>query len=384
MKIKYFLLILVFALSLQENKNLFQKFGDTYDCKEKSFLPNEENVKIIGRFYQKNDITWIVHSGSALEFYITGNSAQIILVGDSNIYSDINLRPRFGIYLNDELFLDLLMNDLELNIELFKSEEEKRIKVKIMLLSENRYGGIGIKNINVYSCNELKTIEPTEKYNLSIEFVGDSMTCAYGVEGKDENEHFKTSTENFSKSYAYLASKILNVDYSAVSFSGYGVASGYSEGEKNSNDLVSLYYKKIGRHENYPGEWDFEKYKNDIIFINLGANDYNYILVDPEKRGDEFIQEYIKLLDLIKECNPGSLIVCTIGNIKKKNIYRLVEKAVQIYGDEKVVNFEVPEYEVDKYGSDWHPSVASQEKIGKIVAENLSIFIKKYFNNSLK
>ena len=53
MKIKYFLLILVFALSLQENKNLFQKFGDTYDCKEKSFLPNEENVKIIGRFYQK-------------------------------------------------------------------------------------------------------------------------------------------------------------------------------------------------------------------------------------------------------------------------------------------------------------------------------------------
>lgn len=383
MKITLFLLIL-FTLSFQKKDNFFKQLEDTDDCKEKSFMPTEKNVKIIGRFYQKNNVTWIVHSGSSLEFYITGITAKISLVGDSNIYSDIILRPRFGIYINDKLFLDSLMNELELNVQLFKNEEEKKTKVKIMLLSENKYGGIGIKEIRVNTCSNLKVIEPTEKKDLSIEFIGDSMTCAYGVEGKDENEHFKTSTENFSKSYAYLASKILNVDYSAVSYSGYGVASGYSEGEKNAEDLVSLYYKKIGKHENYPGEWDFKKYKNDIIFVNLGANDYNYYLADPDKRGDEFIQEYIKLLDLVKECNPDSLIVCTIGNIKKKNIYRLVEKAVQIYGDEKVVNFEVPEYEVDGYGSDWHPSISSQEKIAKIVAENLGIFIKKYYNNSLK
>ena len=338
-------------------------------------------MKIIGRFYQKNNITWIVHSGSSLEFYITGNSAEIILVGDSNIYSDINLRPRFGIYLNDKLFLDSLMNDLELNIELFKNEEEKKTKVKIMLLSENRYGGIGIKSINVNTCNNSKIIEPANKKKLSIEFIGDSMTCAYGVEGKDENEHFKTSTENFSKSYAYLASQILNVDYSSVSYSGYGIASGYSEGEKNTKDLVSLYYKNIGKHENYPGEWDFEKYKNDIIFINLGANDYNYVLADPEKRGEEFIQEYINFLDLVKECNPNSLIVCTLGNIKKREIYRLVEKAVKLYGDKKVINFKVPDYEIDGYGSDWHPSISSQEKIANFVAENLSEFIKKYYNS---
>ena len=64
----------------------------------------------------------------------------------------------------------------------------------------------------MYSCVDPKVIEPTPKKNLSIEFIGDSMTCAYGVEGKDQNEHFKTSTENFSKSYAYLASQILNID----------------------------------------------------------------------------------------------------------------------------------------------------------------------------
>ena len=293
---------------------------------------------------------------NTLEFYITGNSAEISLVGDSNIYSDINLRPRFGIYIN---------------------EEQKKVKIKIMLLSENKYGGIGIKHINVYSCTNNNIIEPTEKKNISIEFIGDSMTCAYGVEGKDQNEHFKTSTENFSKSYAYLASQILNVDYSSVSYSGYGVVSGYSQGEKNSEEIVSLYYKNIGRHENYQGEWDFEKYKNDIIFVNLGANDYNYILTDQENRNDEFIQEYIKFIDLVKKCNPDSIIICTVGNIGNNEIFKLIESAVKIYNDEKVTTFELPpQYAEDGYGSDWHPSVASQERFSKIVADKLKEFIK--------
>ena len=232
MKIVFLLLLILFTLSFQKNNNFNEKLEDTDDCKKKSFLPTEENVKIIGRFYQKSDITWIVHSGSALEFYITGISANIDIVGDSTIYSDADLRPRFAIYINDKLFLDSLIKDLELNIELFKNKEETKTKIKIMLLSENRYGGIGIKNINVYACSNQKIIEPETKKDLSIEFIGDSMTCAYGVEGKDENEHFKTSTENYSKSYAYLAAKILDVDYSTVSYSGYGIASGYSEGKK--------------------------------------------------------------------------------------------------------------------------------------------------------
>ena len=381
MKIVFLLLLILFTLSFQKNNNFNEKLEDTDDCKKKSFLPIEENIKIIGRFYQKNNITWIVHSGSALEFYITGISANIDIVGDSTIYSDADLRPRFAIYINDKLFLDSLIKDLELNIELFKNKEETKTKIKIMLLSENRYGGIGIKNINVYACSNQKIIEPEAKKDLSIEFIGDSMTCAYGVEGKDENEHFKTSTENYSKSYAYLAAKILDVDYSTVSYSGYGIASGYSEGKKNAEDLVSHYYKKIGRHENYPGDWNFKKYKNDIIFINLGANDYNYYMADPEKRGDEFIQEYINFIDLVKECNPDSLIICTLGNIKKREIYSLVQKAVKLYGDEKVVQFKVPDYEIEGYGSDWHPSVSSQEKIAKFVAENINEFIKKFYNN---
>ena len=146
------------------------------------------------------------------------------------------------------------MGELERNVDLFKIDEDKKFKVKIMLLSENNNSGFGIKSINTYVCsNTLKAIEPTEKKKINIEFLGDSITCTYAVEGKDQNENFKTTTENASKSYAYLASQILDEDYSTVCYSGSGIVSGYSDGETNSGNLFPPHYEKTSRNEKYPG-----------------------------------------------------------------------------------------------------------------------------------
>ena len=72
-------------------------------------------------------------------------------------------------------------------------------------------GAIGVKNISVTS-DLLTPISPEPEKPLSIEFIGDSITCAYGVEGQSSSEPFKTSTENFMKSYAYLTAQKLNAD----------------------------------------------------------------------------------------------------------------------------------------------------------------------------
>ena len=37
-------------------------------------------------------------------------------------------------------------------------------------------------------------------------------------------------------------------------------------------------------------EWDFKKFPNDIVVINLGTNDMEYAT---ESKHDEYIQEYI-------------------------------------------------------------------------------------------
>ena len=371
-----FLFVILFNLYLQKKSDFLEPpLEGTDDCKDKSFPPTEENVKFSGRVYQKDDTTWLVQSGSSIEFSITGGKVDVDLVGDSHVYNGENFRPRFGIFVDDKLFLDSTMKDLELNVELFKAEdEEKTLKVKIMLFSENNNGGIGIKSINTYICSNQKAIEPAEKKKINIEFLGDSITCAYGVEGKDQNENFKTTTENASKSYAYLASQILDADYSTVCYSGAGIVSGYSGGEKNADNLFPPHYKKISRNTNYQGEFDFSKHKYDVVFINLGTNDNNYVKADTSKRNDEFTQEYVNFLGAVREANPDSYIICTIGTLGCEEIYTLIEKAIKLFGDSRVKSFLSPSQDMnsDGIGSDWHPSAITHQKLSKLVAEKIT------------
>jgi len=109
-------------------------------------------------------------------------------------------------------------------------------------LSEANNGPVGVSTITVGSDSVLP-IAPTSKKPLHIEFVGDSITCAYGVEGKDQYEDFKTTTENFLKSYAYLTAQKLDADYSTACYSGYGVVSSYSsDGVRRTDGIMSEHY----------------------------------------------------------------------------------------------------------------------------------------------
>ena len=115
-----------------------------------------------------------------------------------------------------------------------------------MLLSENQNGGVGIKKIKINWCSEDGNIIcPTEKKKFSIEFIGDSITCAYGIDAPDQTCPFTTTIENFSKSYAYLASIILDVDYSVKDLSGHGIISGYLGIDKWEEGIIFHYYKKV-------------------------------------------------------------------------------------------------------------------------------------------
>ena len=369
------ILLAFFYLYFSKKISYLKNIEGNDKCEIFTFLPIESNVKIIGRYYQFNNVTWIVQSGSAIEFYVTGKSANVNIIGDSNIEREEIFRPRYAIYLDDKLFLDLILNELEVNIKLFEEEKEKTVKIKIILLSEAVYGGIGIKNINLNSCNSKveSPIKPINKKDLLIEFIGDSITCGYGVEAHNESENFTTSTENFSKSYAYLTSQQLNADYIIVAYSGYGIIFGDTPEEENEFALIPKIYTKTSKNEEYPGEWDFNKRKVDIIVINLGTNDSGYIKEDPEKRNDEFIQEYANFIKLVREKHQNSYILCTIGTMGVNFVYPLIEEAVKLVGDNKVSCFESPQQDSeDGLGANYHPSVKTHEKLSKLVSEKIS------------
>ena len=366
MKHKYIFFIAFIFLNInnifgRKMSLLEQEKVKSEDCKEMTLIPNSENVKFIGRFYIKDEITWLVLSGSSIEFYLTGKSAEINLAGDgSSIYLAEDQRPRYAIYVDDKQLIDTTMGELEKTIELFNNPEEKEIKIRIILLSEGSHGPIGIKNVNVNSCSET-VIRPSEYKKYRIEYIGDSITCAYGIECASTSEPFQTTTQNFEKSYAYLSAQELDADYSGVCYSGSGVAGGGSQ--------MPDHYTKTNAFTSYNEEWDFTKFPNDVVLINLGTNDSGYAA---ESKHDEYIQKYASFLELIREKNPNAYIVCTLGMMGCENLFPLIEKAISLFGDEKVSSFLLPQQKIeDGIGSQYHPNAVTHAKAAKIVAEKI-------------
>ena len=111
----------------------------------------------------------------------------------------------------------------------------------------------------------------------------------------------------------------------------------------------------------------------DVILINLGTNDLNYVTKDPANRNEEFIQEYANFLTLIREKNPESYIVCTVGIMGGGDeIYPLIEKAVELVGDSKISSYKSQTQNMnDGLGSDWHPSLKTQTYNSYVVADKI-------------
>lgn len=336
----------------------------------------EDYVKIMGRTCRIDDVTWLVQSGAAAEFNVTGTSATVTIAGDDNINSDENYRPRYAVFVDDELVTDALMSTETLDVTLFEGTETRTAKVKVIHLSEANNGAIGVKNIAVTS-DRAVPVTPLPENDLCIEFIGDSITCAYGVEGASAYEAFKTSTENFMKSYAYLTAEKLGADYSAVSYSGFGVVSGYtSSGDINTDSLVPDCYGNVGKYGNYAVEWDFSKRKNDVVVVNLGTNDSGYVSKDPENRSGEFIDAYVTFLKTIREKNPDAYIICTLGTMGCADVYEFVADAVEQYssetGDERIMSYlSTTQNQADGIGSDWHPSAVTQQKSAYVLADKI-------------
>lgn len=335
-----------------------------------------DNAKLVGRNFINDDAVWLVQSGSAAEFTINAVSAEITLLGDSGTKSEERHRPRYAVYVDGELIEDALLSESTRTVELFSGTSPRSAQVKVMLLSEASFGAVGAASVHTVSASPMP-VTPIPEKPLCIEFIGDSITCAYGVEGTSSSDPFMTGTENFTKSYAYLTAQKLGADYSVVGYSGHGIVSGFSSGDKNSESLIPDCYELTSKRYGYTTPWDFgNARKNDVVVINLGTNDHNYVKEEPETRGPEFIEGYINFLHIIREKNPQAHIICTMGTMGGEDVYALIEQAVQQYshetGDTRISCYaSTLQKTADGYGADWHPSAVTHQNSAYLLADKI-------------
>ena len=211
----------------------------------------------------------------------------------------------------------------------------------------------------------------------TIEFIGNSITCAYGNEDTYEGDHFQYETENHYFGYAQLAARALHARAHIVARSGIGAYRHYN-GPKSGTPSTSMpvqYEYTIYATDaslRQPGtleaeRWDFSRFTPQVICINLGTNDlstHNY---------DERLlkQGYQQLLKMVRHNNPKAKIAFLCGSMLGgkelgicQRILNEVADEARHAGDKEIYRFDfTPSDGSLKYGADYHPSIWQHEKM---------------------
>ena len=344
----------------------------------------DKNVKYLGRTALFGDTLLLSLSGSGIEFEYTGKGLEITFVGGNTaeVPNNEGNYVRIGVYIDGVRTNDLALNNRELKVKVAENADVKTSVIRIIKLSECAMSLMGIKSFEIAD-NE--SVKPAPALKTKIEFIGDSITCGYGVDDPDPTHNFKTLTEDVTKGFAYKTATALQCDYSMFSTSGYGIISGYTDNPeiRHADQLIPTFYESMGlsydKLEGIPSsqsiKWDYSKYVPDIIVLNLGTNDDSFCQDDAEKQA-WFSSEYTLFLKKIREKNPNAKIICVLGLMGDRLFPAVCKGAADFRketGDDKVYTLHLPEQDPEVgYGANYHPLESEHRK----AADVLVSFIK--------
>lgn len=336
---------------------------------------DKTNVKLLGRALVRDDILRLTLSGTGCEFTFTGCKLALTVGVDSDCFNDgmrCNM-PRIAILCDGRIIVKKLIEQRSERFDIVSSETPVTKTIRIVKLSECAFSHA---EVSPAETDDGAVIAPTADKQLKIEFIGDSITCGYGVDDSNLQSEFSCEAENAMKSYAYIAADLLGADYSLFSYSGYGIISGYSgDGVRNTRELLPPYYESCGfsyssvngtKLQDIP--WDFSTFVPDIIVLNLGTNDNSFCAFHNEAYR-EFEDSYLAFLKVVRRCNPNAHIICSLGIMLTEPL-PYIENAVKQLGDSNVSVFR---YTMQNgllgFGSNWHPSEDTQRRAGEELAE---------------
>jgi lysophospholipase L1-like esterase len=214
------------------------------------------------------------------------------------------------------------------------------------------------------------TIEnPPPRLERRIEFVGDSITAGYGVEGDSPTCPFSVATENVGRSYAAMVAEAVGAEMMITAVSGLGVIRNYNDPEMIGRDAMTVRYGRALANEPVP-LWNFQRWRADLVVINLGTNDFS---THPQPTEIVFVQAYIDLLNDIRHQYPFASIMAMAGPILPDYAAGYVETAVHhmnsAQSDHHIHFLHMPNNLVmpDDYGCDYHPNVSGQQKIAAVL-----------------
>lgn len=330
---------------------------------EYSNVCDKEIFQYEGRILEKDGVAYLGYTNSYVRFYAKGKKICAYLT--SNITEEVNMAG-LSVFLDDseEVVNKLVINKMAAWYDVCELPDEEVHLVTIVKITEAAMSHVGFVKLDVEEGELVKNGFPERSF-LKLEFIGDSITCGYGVLGEPDAE-YTLRDEDGMMSYAYLAAKQLGARARFLSASGHGM---YVEYTGNPEGNVPKLFPCVNWYIDPTIAYDYSEYVPDVVVVNLGTNDSGHM--KKVEIQEMFVKAYVEFLHTIKNAYPKTKILCIIGTLCD-SMYEWIEKAIVIYeseGGKNVYMRRLPYHNVEKDGmASMHPSPITHRKDGERVA----------------
>ena len=354
-------------------KNIFQKIGllagILFVCSVSSYSKNNtkfisacnEAFHYMGRINLNNEIARYNWPGVSVSVDFSGTQLGIRLKGGARNY--------FNIWVDDQP--EEVIRAVNDTVWWFPGKLKKTLHhFRIVKRTEAEMGMAEFYGLYIGENDLLK--KPSQISDRNILFIGNSITCGYGTEGKNKTERFKPATENCEKSYATIIARAFGAQYQLTAHSGLGMIRNYGDPEK-----LSVKRKPMPARFEYLFDGDSTVQYNlmnfipDAVVINLGTNDFS---TKPFPNESDFIAAGENLAKRLLDTFPGIKIFCITGPMINEPCFSYTKKIVESIRNERntkdVIFVGVPAdilSSEEDLGSDWHPSYRGQVKTANMV-----------------
>ncbi|MCM1157409.1 MAG: GDSL-type esterase/lipase family protein [Bacteroidales bacterium] len=320
------------------------------DSKTEAFLKWE------GRILKQEGTCYLGYTNSSVSLRAQGGSLAMYFVTGEN--EEIN-RPGLRIYIDGNRVSELVLDKREGWYPIGEIDAAGIHEICIVKLTEAAMSYAGLQRIRVDG-GELIRRENTPDNRVKVEFIGDSITCGYGVHGEPESE-YTIRDEDGECSYAAFMAKEMNWNARWIAASGYGMFVGYSG---NPGENIPRLYPYVNWFLNREKKLEAGEFEPQYIFVNLGSND-SWHLGDEEILAG-FLHAYEDFLYRLKHYHPDSVIICVLGTLCKRVFPYVKQVADKVRRDglEGIYAVELPYHNVKEDGMAYmyHPSIATQKK----------------------
>jgi len=197
-----------------------------------------------------------------------------------------------------------------------------------------------------------------------IEYIGDSITCGYGVLGRSTDPSYVTFQQDGTYSYAYLTTEAFGAEGRYICISGKGIVCNCNGDREDVK--AGEYFERLS----YFGDICSDGWQADVVVINIGTND-----AGGPASNEEFASAAHELLAKVRARYPGSEIIWMYGmmnNYYANTLRDLLRAEAKSDGKMHFLFVESMIGNESETGANGHPNIRAQSRAASKLTKKIA------------